>query len=115
VNNNLETESKKILNLRNHTREKSDKNASVEFKPDNNSMFYHFKLKDFSSEGFGILVRKDSKVLKNIKPGDILTMLYHPDKVAPNPIPHRTEIKHISEPEPGKFNDHLLVGLLILE
>ena len=115
MNDNPETESKKSQNLRSHARTKSQKNASVEFKPSNNTMVYHFKLKDFSSEGFGILVRKDSKVLKHIKAGDILTMMYHPDKVALNPIPHRTQIKHISEPEPGKSNDHLLVGLLILE
>ncbi len=109
------SESKKIINLRSKTRAKSQKNASVEFKPGNNSMVYHFKIMDFSSEGFGILVRKDSNVLKNIKKGDVLTMIYHPDNVVNNPITHNTEIKHISEPEPGRYQGHLLVGLFILE
>lgn len=107
-------ESKKTMNLRGEPRTKNLKNASVEFKPGNNTMVYHFKLKDFSSEGFGILVRKDSKVLKHIKQGDVLTMMYHPE-AATNPVPHNTQIKHISEPKPGKHQDHLLVGLLILE
>ena len=78
-------------------------------------MIYHFKLKDFSSDGFGILVRKDSKVLEYIKPGDVLTMTYHPDLPRIDPISYHTQIKHISEPAPGKFQDHLLVGLSILE
>ncbi len=108
-------ESKKIINLRSKTRTKSQENASVEFKPGNNSMVYHFKLMDFSSEGFGILVRKDSNVLKHIKRGDVITMMYHPDNVVNIPITHHTEIKHISEPEPGRYQGHLVVGLLILE
>lgn len=78
-------------------------------------MVYHFKLMDFSSEGFGILVRKDSDVIKHIKKGDVITMMYHPDNVLNNPVTHHTEIKHISEPEPGRYHDHLVVGLLIIE
>jgi len=113
VNNNRE--SKEPMNLRAEVRTESEANASVEFKPGDNVLSYHFKLKDFSSGGFGILVRKDSKVLKHIKQGDVLTMMYHPDRVDSNPIPHNTQIKHISEPEPGKHIDHMVVGLLILE
>jgi hypothetical protein len=108
----------KTLNLRSESRTKSLKNARVEFKPAKDSMSYHFKLKNFSSEGFGILVRKDSKVLQYIKPGDILTMTYYPDLTdltETNPIPYQTQIKHISEPGPGKHHDHLLVGFLIFE
>ena len=108
-------ESKNIQNLRCETRTKSQDNASVEFKPGKTAMVYHFKLKDFSSKGFGILVRKDSNVLKHIKEGDVLDMMYYPDNLANNPRSHHTEIKHISEPEPGRYYDHLLVGLLILE
>ncbi len=108
-------ENKKIVNFRCQTRTKSQENASVEFKPGNDSMVYHFKLKDFSSEGFGILVRKDSNVLKHIKKGDVLSMVYHPENVPATPVAHHTEIKHISEPETGRYHGHLVVGLLILE
>lgn len=100
--------------LRVEARIENRKNASVEFTPGENEIAYHFNLKDFSSKGFGIMVRKDSKVLKHLKTGDILDMRYHPDKATANPELHRTQIKHISEPAPGKHQDHMIVGLLIL-
>ena len=109
LKNNEKTE------LRFETRTEAPKDASVEFVPGDNEIAYHFKLKDFSSKGFGIIVRKDSKVLKHIKSGDIIDMRFHPDEATANPVPHRIEIKHISEPEPGKHRDHMLVGLLIIE
>ncbi len=110
-----DTEEINRMDLRGETRTKSLKNASVEFKPGESELVHHFKLKDFSAEGFGILVRKDSKVLKHIKPGHVFTMMFHPDRAAKGPVTHHTEIKHISEPAPGTYQGHLVVGLLILE
>ena len=110
-----DTEEIKWMDLRGEARTESLKDASVEFKPAENELVHHFKLKDFSSEGFGILVRKDSKVLKHIKQGNVLTMLYHSNRALSNPVTHHTEIKHISEPAPGSYPGHLVVGLLILE
>ena len=109
-----DTEELKWMDLRVEARTQNLKNASVEFKPGENELVHHFKLKDFSSEGFGILVRKDSKVLKHIKPGNVLTMMYHSNRAQSNPVTHQTEIKHISEPESGTYQGHLVVGLLIL-
>lgn len=106
---------KEIINLRGEPRTETQNSGSVEFTPRDNEIVYHFKLKDFSSKGLGILVRKDSKVLKHIKTGDILSMRYHPDKATINPVLHQTQIKHITEPEPGKHQGHMLVGLLIIE
>ena len=91
------------MNLRGEARTKSLKNASVEFKPGENELVHHFKLKDFSSEGFGILVLKDSKVLKHIKPGNVLTMMYHSNRTQSDPVTPQTEIKHISDPESGTY------------
>ena len=108
-------EQKEKMNLRIEARTENRKDASVEFTPGNKAIAYHFKLRDFSSNGLCIMVRKDSKVLKHIKTGDVLNMRYHPDEATANPVSHRTQIKHISEPEPGKHQDHMLVGLLILE
>ncbi len=110
-----DTEDLKWMDLRSEARKESLKNASVEFKPGENELVHHFKLKDFSSKGFGILVRKDSKVLKHIKPGNVLTMRYHSNRTQRNSVTHHTQIKHISEPEPGTYQGHLVVGLLILE
>ncbi|WP_299979576.1 hypothetical protein [Desulfobacula sp.] len=105
----------KKMNLRSEARTKSRENASVEFIPGNNKIAYHFKLRDFSSKGFGIMVRKDSKVLNHIKAGDVLDMKYYPEEATRNPVSHRTQIKHISDPELGKHQDHILIGLFILE
>jgi len=110
-----DTEEIKWMDLRGEVRTENLNNASVEFKPGENELVHHFKLKDFSSEGFGILVRKDSKVLKHIKPGNVLTMRYYSNGAQSNPVTHHTQIKHISEPEPGTYQGHLVVGLLILE
>jgi hypothetical protein len=109
------TQKTKTMDLRGETRTNGLENASVEFKPGENELVHHFKLKDFSSEGFGILVRKDSKVLKHIKPGSVLTMMYHPNETAAHGVAHHTQIMHISEPAAGTYPDHLVVGLLILE
>ena len=103
------------MNERIEPRITGHKNASVEFIPGNDKMFYQFKLRDFSSRGFGIIVKKDSKVLKLLKTGDILNMKYHSEEAAISPVLHKTQIKHISEPDPGTYKDHMLVGLLILE
>ena len=108
-------ELKKKMNSRENSRKISSENASVEFLPGGKELVYQFKLRDFSVNGFGIIVRKDSRVLRFIKEGDILDMCYHPDNGKSHPEYHRTQIKHISEPDPGKHHNHLLIGLLILE
>lgn len=108
-------EQKEKMNLRIEARTEVQKNASVEFIPGEKKIAYQFKLRDFSANGLCIMVRKDSKVLKHIKAGDVLSMRYYPDEATANPVSHQTQIKHISEPEPGKHQDHMLVGLLILE
>ncbi len=103
------------MNARIEPRTIGHENASVEFIPGNNQMIYHFKLRDFSTKGFGIMVKKESKVLTLLKEGDIMDMKYHSEKPISNPVSHKTQIKHISEPDPGTYKDHMLVGLLILE
>jgi hypothetical protein len=110
-----ESEQENNKNLRGEARTESCENESVEFSPGDNLISYRFKLRDFSSQGFGIIIRKDSKVLEYVKQGDVINMQYHPYESADNPVPHRTKIKHISQPDPGKHKDHMLVGLLILE
>ncbi len=106
---------KEKSDVRSEPRIDGRKNSSVEFIPAEDAITYHFKLKDFSSNGFGILVRKDSQVLKYIKSGDVLDMKYHPDEATADPVPYQTKIKHISEPDPGKHKGHMLVGLMILD
>ena len=108
-------ELEKKMDARIEPRNNANENASVEFTPKDGSMVYQFKLRDFSSKGFGIMVKQDSKVLGLLKTGDVLDMKYHPDKAIASPEAHKTQVKYISEPEPGTYKDHMLVGLLILE
>ena len=109
------SEDKEKTNLRGETRVENLHGASVEFIPGKAAIAYHFRLKNFSSKGFGIMVRKDSKLLTHIKTGDILNMKYYPDKATANPVSHQTQIIHISEPVLGQHAGHMLVGLLVLE
>ena len=103
------------MNARIEPRSTGNENDSVEFTPGRDQMIYHFKLRDFSSKGFGIMVKEDSQVLKLLHKGDVFEMKYHPSEASVAPVPHKTQIKHISKPDPGTYKDHMLVGLLILE
>jgi len=102
-------------NLRSEIREIANANASVEFKLVDLPLAYHFKLRDFSSQGMGILIKKDSKILNHLHVGDIYDMLYHPEQATTNPVSLKTKIIHISEPETGKYKDHFIVGLSIVK
>ena len=90
-------------------------NSSVEFKPGDAEIPYHFKLRDYSSKGLGILVKEDSRVLSFIKVGDELDMKFYQGSDGPQPISIRTKIQHISPPEKGQHLNHLIVGLTILD
>ena len=61
-----------------------------------------------------ILVRHDSEVLKHLRIGDILEMKYYTSDTSVPPEHLRTQIKHITKDEDGRFKDHSLVGLEIL-
>jgi hypothetical protein len=62
-----------------------------------------------------VVVREDSDLLKHLKVGDVINLRYHAGDLK-NPIVRlRTEIKHVTKQEQGRFKGHVLVGLLILE
>ncbi len=101
--------------LRSEIRKAASEGASIEFKPARDSMGYHFKLRDFSPSGLGILVNKDSDIFKHIKVGNVLSMKCHKGNATPAPQNLRVEIKHISKPVNGKPENHLIIGLYIIE
>lgn len=103
------------LNLRSEVRKTSNANASVEFKLADLPLAYHFKLRDLSSQGMGILVQKDLKILNHLHVGETYDMYYHPEEATATPVPLRTKVVHISEPEPGKHKGHFIVGLYIIK
>ncbi|MBN2123392.1 MAG: PilZ domain-containing protein [Deltaproteobacteria bacterium] len=88
---------------------------SVEFSPKALDHAYQFKIWNLSSRGMCILVRQDSKALEYLAIGDILEMKYYSPDPSGSPRILRTEIKHITRDDHGRFKNHYLVGLSILE
>ena len=88
---------------------------SVEFRLKDTGNVYQFKLRDMSSKGLGILVNKDSAVLKHLKVEDTLDMHYIPPESAGNSESLKTKIAHITEKEDEPFKGHFIIGLSITE
>lgn len=88
---------------------------SVEFRLEETGNVYQFKLRDMSSKGLGILVNKDSAVLKHLKVGNTLDMHYIPPESAGTSESLKTKIAHITEKEDEPFRGHFIIGLCITE
>ena len=92
-----------------------DRYYSVEFRLKDTGNVYQFKLRDMSSKGLGILVNKDSAVLKHLKVRDTLDMKYIPPESAGASESLKTQIAHITQKNEEPFKGHFLIGLLITE
>jgi hypothetical protein len=92
-----------------------DRYYSVEFRLHGTGNVYQFKLRDMSSKGLGILVNKNSAVLKHLKVGDTLDMQYIPPESAGTSESLKTQIAHITQKDEEPFKGHFLIGLLITE
>ncbi len=86
---------------------------SVEFSISSRDPLFQFRVRDVSPSGLGILVNKGSKALTFLKVGQILDMIYNPHKVDKTPERMKTEIRHITYLENGRFKGQYLVGLSI--
>ena len=100
---------------RSELRKVLDRYYSVEFKLKETGSLYHFKLRDLSSDGLGILVNEDSAVLEHLTVNEILKMKYYPPEASSSAEFLETKIKHITKKEQGSFKGHFLIGLLIIE
>ena len=100
---------------RTEPRAEVDQYYSVEFSAAGATHAYQFKIRDFSSKGLCIVVKDDSDLIKHLKVGDILNTKYYPVDSAYPTENLRTQIKHITKDEQGRYKGHTLVGLLILE
>ena len=92
-----------------------DEFHSVEFSARHIDVSHHFKIWNLSLRGICVLVKEGASILKHMKVGDILDMKYYkPD--SPEPSDYiKTEIRHITREEQGRFKGHYLVGLSLLE
>ena len=91
-----------------------DRYYSVEFSLSGCSFVYQFRIWNISSKGICVLVKEDSDLLNHLKVGDILNLKYYTTDSS-KPIEFlKTEIKHITKDEQGRFKGVYLVGLSIL-
>jgi len=98
---------------RSEPRSITDQYHCVEFQIDSLGSFYQFKIWDISTRGMCILVKEDSAVVSHLKVGDVFEMKYYPTQMSDNIEGLRTEIRHITKSEEGRFKGHYLVGLRI--
>ncbi|UCF94986.1 MAG: PilZ domain-containing protein [Desulfobacterales bacterium] len=76
---------------------------------------YLFKLREVSLKGACIVVKEDSSILRHLNVGQLLDLKYYSTDKS-NPVEFlKTEIKHITKAEYGRFKGHYLVGVSILE
>jgi hypothetical protein len=92
-----------------------DRYYSVEFSLSEVEFLYQFKIWNISQQGICVVVKEGSEILNHLKVGDILEMKYYPTDKQGSTEALRTEIRHITKDEQGRFKGHYLVGLSILE
>lgn len=86
---------------------------SAEFQLKNPGVFYQFKVRQSDCEPCFALVKKGSKALEHIKPGDSLVMTYHYlDKTIPAEK-RITRIKYVADGNNKGFKGHYLIALEI--
>ena len=99
------------IERRSETRDLSAAYYSVQFSKPELEAVYQFKIRNISTKGMCILVREDSEVMNHLQVGDILDMQFHPSDNS-SPIEYsKTEIRHITKDDQGRFKGHFLVGL----
>lgn len=100
---------------RSETRTTDERYYSVQFTTKALASFYQFKLWNISSKGLCILVKEDSKVLKHLKVNDTIEMTYYLTDSQGAHETLKTQIKHITKNDSGRFQGHYMVGLSIIK
>ena len=105
---------KKFKERRSEPRNIIDQYYSVEFSIRNCPFTYQFKIWDISRKGVCVLVKEDSDLMNYVNVSDILNLKYYTTDSS-KPIEFlKTEIRHITKYETGKFKGLYSVGLSIL-
>jgi hypothetical protein len=103
-----------IPERRSETRSTDSRYYSVQFTTEGLDSFYQFKLWNISPKGMCILVKEHSEVLNHLKVGDTLEMTYFLTDSQGAFDKLKTQIKHITKNEDGRFRGHYLIGLAII-
>ncbi len=99
---------------RSETRAAANRYYSVQFTTEGLPSYYQFKLWNISPKGMCILVKEESQVLKYLNVGDTLEMTYYLTDSQGAHENLKTQIKHITQNENGRFQGHFMVGLSII-
>jgi len=92
-----------------------DQHHSVELSIHDAGLIYRFRIWNLSARGMCIVVKKDSDLLKHLKVDNILNVKYYPTDSSSRTECLKTQIEHITKDQQGRFRNHVLVGLFILE
>jgi len=103
------------LEKRAEPRTELEKYHSVEFKVQEQGNLYQFKIWNMSAKGMCLLVRDDSEILSDLDVGRVLDMKYYTTDFSQPAEALKTEIKHITREDEGRFKGHVLVGLFVLD
>ena len=76
---------------------------------------YQFKLKDISANGSNLLVKEDSSMMNYLKVGQTLEINFLSDIKSNHNGFYKTEVKHITKVDKGRYKGHYIVGVQILE
>ena len=93
----------------------ADQYCSVEFSISKREPDYIFEIRDTSSSGLCIIVKEGSAILNHLRVGDIMDMKYYYPKNAKSPELIKTEIKHITKDNLGRYKGNYLVGLSVVK
>jgi len=100
---------------RSEARSVAERYYSVQFTTKGLASYYQFKLWNISPKGMCILVKEDSNVLNHLKVDDTLDMTYYlNDTQGGGQEDLKTQIKHITKDENGRYQGHYMIGLSIL-
>ena len=76
---------------------------------------YEVKIKDLSSKGTSILVKKDSLLMNHLKSGRTVMIRYFLESRDKPSTMNEATIKHITEIKEGQFRGHFSVGLHVFK
>ncbi len=87
---------------------------SVEFAISGHDILYQFKLWNDASNALFVLIKEESALIEQLKPGNVFTGKYYSND-SHNPIEFwKTEVRSISKDKKGRFKGHYLVDLGIV-
>ncbi len=100
---------------RSEQRKLVDRYYSVQFSLEKKIPIYQFKLKDISTYGLCIIIKQGSPILDKIHEDENLEMTFCAADAPHDQSRFKTKIIHITPDKRGKYKNHVLMGLAIID